>query len=261
VKRQQADNALVNSALSQGKYALIQSILAQANWQFSQELPTLLPDYWLKTHLGKMHQQQWLDQGKLLYSVVRLSGIFDAKALRNLAEKITVLNQSKQKQEQSSYVYFIDQAGDISAQLGQFNQQLIFVLIAAIFAALLVFVWRYGVKVAALAIVTPVFALVMALLLSFLVQQSLSIFNLVAGILILALGLDYSVFYAEHGLKRKVSLTTLMSALSSIFVFAILVLSSMPAITHFGLTVFIGVLITFIFAPIVTLAKTSGFNR
>jgi predicted exporter len=77
----------------------------------------------------------------------------------------------------------------------------------------------------------------------------------VAAILILALGLDYSVFYAEHGLHKKVTLTTVTSAFSSVFVFAILMFSSMSAISSFGLTVFIGVLITFVLAPIVTLAK------
>jgi len=70
--------------------------------------------------------------------------------------------------------------------------------------------------------------------------------------LILALGLDYSVFYAEHGFEKTITITTLMSALSSIAVFAILMLSSMPAIKSFGLTVFIGVCVVFILAPQVT---------
>ncbi len=94
-----------------------------------------------------------------------------------------------------------------------------------------------------------------ALIVSYYIQQNLNIFNLVAGILILALGLDYSVFYAEHGFAKKVTLTTFMSALSSVFVFAILMFSSMPTITSFGLTVFVGVLLTFLLAPIVTIAR------
>jgi len=153
-------------------------------------------------------------------------------------------------------VFFIDKADDISAQLTLFSQQLIWLLIAAIAAAFAVFIWRYSFIMALVGVIIPTFSVVIALLLSQLIQGDLNIFNLVAALLIIALGLDYSVFYAEHGLIKKVTLTTLTSALSSVFVFAMLIFSSMSVIASFGLTIFIGVLSAFLLAPIVTLASS-----
>ena len=83
-------------------------------------------------------------------------------------------------------------------------------------------------------------------------QGDLTLFNLAAGLVILALGLDYSIFYAEHGFSVLITITTLLSALSSIFVFAVLSFSSTPAIASFGQTVFLGIVITFLFSPIMT---------
>ena len=84
-----------------------------------------------------------------------------------------------------------------------FSQQLVWLLMAAIIAAFAVFIWRYGFYAAVLGVITPVFSILVAFLLSQVIQESLNIFNLVAGLLIIALGLDYSVFYAEHGLVKK----------------------------------------------------------
>ncbi len=253
LKRQQENQTLINSALEQGAFQQIRQLLAQANWQFTKEQAPLLPQSWLASPLGKVYQAQWFQKQDNYYAIVKLSGIKDIRALSLLSEKLSRLVPEI---ESDNKVYFIDKTGQISKQLNQFSQQLLLVIVAAIIAALAVFIWRYGLNRALIAILTPVFALLCAFSVSFLLQGHLNIFNLVAGVLILALGLDYSVFYAEHGLCKKITLTTLMSALSSIFVFAILMLSSMPAINSFGLTVFVGVLITFVFAPIVTLTAS-----
>lgn len=260
VKRQQDNTTLILSALEQGHFEQIKQLLGQANWQVNNERAPLLVQPWLASPLGKMYQGQWLQQQDKYYAIVKLAGIKDVRALNLLSEKLSRLVPEI---ESDNKVYFIDKAGQISKQLNQFSQQLLLVIVAAIIAALAVFIWRYGLNRALIAILTPVFALLCAFSVSFLLQGGLNIFNLVAGILILALGLDYSVFYAEHGLCKKITLTTLMSALSSVFVFAILMLSSMPAINSFGLTVFVGVLITFVFAPIVTLttSKQKQLNK
>jgi len=247
--KQKANKQLLSDAVQQGKMANLQGVLVQGDWQFEQTFKPLLPTQWFESHLGKMYRNQWLKHDNNFYSVVRLAGIKNTATLTEIAKQIKVA------QGTAGQVNLIDKAASISAQLAQFSQHLAWVILAAVIAALMVFISRYGIPVALLAVATPVFSLMLALLSSFYLQGYLTIFNLVAGILILALGLDYSVFYAEHGLHRKVTLTTTMSALSSVFVFAILVLSSMTAISSFGLTVFIGVLFTFALAPIVTLAN------
>ncbi len=249
ISKQKSNKELLSQAVQQGKMAKLQSILSQGDWQIEQKFTPLLPEQWLTSHLGKMYQGQWLPYEDKFFSVVRLAGVQNTAALTGIAQQVLTNSDS------SGQVLLIDKAGSISSQLAQFSRHLILVIVAAVFAALLVFISRYGLHVALLAVATPLFSLMLALLASFYLQAHLTIFNLVAGILILALGLDYSVFYAEHGLHKKVTLTTVTSALSSVFVFAILMLSNMSAISSFGLTVFIGVSITFVLAPTVTLAN------
>jgi predicted exporter len=249
IAKQQANKRLLSDAVQQGQMTNLQNMLVQADWSISAIFTPLLPEQWFDTDLGKAYKSQWLQRDNKFYSVVRLAGVKNTAILTDIAINI------ESKYNGLGQVTLIDKAGSISAQLTQFNQHLIWVILAAVFAALVVFISRYGLRVALLAVATPVFSLMLSLLASYYLQTQLTIFNLVAGILVLALGLDYSVFYSEHGLHKKVTLTTVMSALSSVFVFAILVLSSMTAISNFGLTVFIGVLFTFVLAPIVTLAN------
>lgn len=253
IRSQQQNHLLLQQALTQDKFSQLQQLMPQANWQIKPEVTPLTVDAWLPSDIGKMYQEQWFfnetESSRHFYSIVRVAGVAGVDSLKAIA------NMLSQHSDTDAQVFFIDKAYDISAQLTLFSQQLLWLLIAAIVAAFTIFIWRYGIKVALLGVITPVFSVVIAFLLSHIIQESLNIFNLVAGILIIALGVDYSVFYAEHGLVKKVTLTTLMSALSSVFVFAMLIFSSMSVITSFGLTIFIGVLCAFLLAPIVTLVQ------
>ncbi len=239
ISKQQKNQRLVEQAQALGLFTQIQQLLPEADWRVNQTQDYLTADIWFNTILGKLFQQQWLQANDHYYSVIRLAGIRDLSALN-----LKLANMEN--------VFLIDKAQDISEQITVFRTQLIMILIAALLIALLVFKFRYGTKIACMGVFIPFIALILALCISFILQQELNIFNLVSCILILALGLDYSVFYAEHGFEKKITLTTLMSALSSTFVFAILMFSSMPAIKSFGMTVFIGVLIIFTLSPQIT---------
>jgi len=241
IKTQQANLRLLKQAQQQGLFGSLDNMLGRdAVLSSPAQTQYLTPQRWFETALGGIFKGQWFDdQPQQVCTVIRLAGI------NNLAA-------TKQPFTDLPKVHFVDKAGDISQQISQFRQSLVYILIAAMLAALAVFAQRFGLKTACYAVASPAIALIVALAISMLVQGNISIFNLIAGVLILALGLDYSVFYAEHGFEQTITLTTLMSALSSIAVFAILMLSSMPAIKSFGLTVFIGVCVVFILAPQVT---------
>lgn len=204
-----------------------------------QSLKYLTLDIWLKTPFGQLFKHQFIHHNATYYSVIRLSGLTNFNAIQATFAD-------------SNNVFLINKVDDISKQIAQFRTLLVNVLIMALIAAWLVFAIRFGIKIASAAISIPGLAIIISLAISMLMQGELNIFNMVASVLILALGLDYSVYYAEHGFQKTITLTTLMSALSSIAVFAVLLLSSMPAIQSFGLTVFIGVLLVFFLSPQVT---------
>lgn len=244
-KTQKENFKLVKNSFESGHFSTLQKSLPSAEWDFKNEYNVLDTKTWFSTSVGKLFSPQWIQHNNQYYSLVRLSGIKDLNSLNLISDSIDKSN-------------LIDKANRVSVQMSQFKLNLVYILLAAFTAALVLFSWRYGIRTASLGLLTPFVSLIFALLLSYIFQQQLNIFNFIAGILILALGLDYSVFYAEHGMNKKITLTTLMSALSSTFVFAILMLSSMPAIKSFGITVFIGISLVFLFSPIVTNVKENN---
>ena len=83
--------------------------------------------------------------------------------------------------------------------------------------------------------------------------QPLDLFHLISLVLAAGLGLDYALFFEQAGMDRDARLRTLhgvlVSALSTLMVFALLSLSSIPVLRSIGITVTLGVLMNFLLAP------------
>jgi predicted exporter len=80
----------------------------------------------------------------------------------------------------------------------------------------------------------------------------LSLFNIMALMLVLGVGVNYSIFLREGGVHAAASLAgVLLSAGTTLLSFGLLAFSSMPALSSFGLTLLIGVGVAVILAPIV----------
>ena len=75
-------------------------------------------------------------------------------------------------------------------------------------------------------------------------------FQFVGCLLILALAIDYLVFYQVNNLSPSNVLAISLSAASSMWVFGMLAVSKTPAIFSFGLTVLVGLICIYIFAPL-----------
>jgi predicted exporter len=86
--------------------------------------------------------------------------------------------------------------------------------------------------------------------------QSLDLFHLISLVLAAGLGLDYALFFERAGAERTERLRTLhgilVCALSTLLVFALLSLSSIPVLRSIGITVALGVLFNFLLALAVT---------
>jgi len=245
IKQQKRDNQLLVNAANNQYFSQLSSLLGLSVNNLQQNQQYLIPNMWFETQLGKTFKNKWLEGNGSYYSIVRFSNITDVTALANA---LTPLD----KRFFVDNTIFVDTLADTERELSLFREVLLLVFAVAFTTAFIVFTFRYGWQRACIGALVPVIAFSVALALSQLIQGHLNLFNVAAGLVILALGLDYSVFYAEHGFTPSITQTTLMSALSSIFVFAMLGFSSTPAISSFGQTVFIGIVITFLFAPIIT---------
>ncbi len=95
-------------------------------------------------------------------------------------------------------------------------------------------------------------ALTFDILLLNMLGQALSLFHLVSLLLVLGLGLDYSLFFTRKSEDRSAREKTVYGILvcfgSTALVFGMLASSSIPVLSAIGLTVFLGVSLSFLFA-------------
>lgn len=102
-----------------------------------------------------------------------------------------------------------------------------------------------------LPVITAVFTTVALLSLSGL---ALSLFHIAALLLVLGLGLDYSLFINRTGLKNPLfsstALSLLVCNLSTVMVFALLANSSVPILSAMGITVLLGSVLSLVFSSL-----------
>ena len=158
-------------------------------------------------------------------------------------------------------VILFDKAENISQLMTESRQSLLFwfIVALAIFAGMSLI--KFGAQVALNQILVLALSIFSALMLSYLIQGPLNLFNVLAMMLILALAIDYLIFYQYRGFLPSNVLAISLSALSSLFVFGILVFSNTPAVYSFGLTVMLGIASIFILAPLSVKAVTHSVSH
>jgi predicted exporter len=143
-----------------------------------------------------------------------------------------------------------DKPAQVSKSLTTYRENLFYLLAVAFVLVFLVLLLKYGIKQGAIGLLTIALSSIISLSLSQYFLGQLNIFNLLALLLILALAIDYVIFYQEHGLAPRTCLAIMLSAISSALVFGMLAFSSTPAVQSFGLTVMFGIVAIFILAPL-----------
>ena len=143
-----------------------------------------------------------------------------------------------------------DKVALITEGLSHYSQSLLVTLLIAMTFAVLLFTFKFGFKTACKQGLILALTLTAVLLLCSSIQSQLSIFNLLGCLLILALAIDYLVFYQINKLVQSNVLAISLSAASSMWVFGMLAVSKTPAIFSFGLTVLVGLMCIYILAPL-----------
>jgi predicted exporter len=177
-------------------------------------------------------------------AIVLLGGI------NNLAGLTLRLEETNWLQGQ---VKIIDKVSDISALMGEYRQLTLQLLLWVFALASLLFSIKYGVKLAFAIVAVPMLAIALTLACLGLVDSHLSLFHALALILVLGIGIDYGLFFAEpNASNRGVMMAVFMSACSTLLAFGLLSLSQTNAIHFFGLTLLFGIAFTFLLAPFIS---------
>ena len=109
---------------------------------------------------------------------------------------------------------------------------------------------RYGWKHTVYILIPSLIACLAGLAAASAVGSTLNLFNLLALILIIGIGIDYTLFFAEKARSQSTLLAITLSALTTLLSFGLLSLSQTHAIHSFGITVLSGIFIAWLLSPL-----------
>lgn len=193
---------------------------------------------WLAHPVSQPHRHLWLGASERgVVGVVGLRGVYDLAAVRSLAAS-------------DARIHFVDPAGDISDLFGQYRRQTIWLTLFSYGVVLLILVLRYGAVGGLLVMAPPAIAAFFTLGALGFVGVPISLFNVMALLLVLGIGVDYSLFFRETGADTPTTLLAIaLSSVTTLLAFGLLAFSATTAIHAFGLTVLVGIFAAFLLSP------------
>lgn len=192
---------------------------------------------WLASEAGKPWQHLWLGATERGYASVIVLYAGESAALGHLEQGL-------------AGVTLVDKVTDISALLRQYRERaavLVMLSYGLIYGLLCL---RYQPLRALRVMIPPATAVVVALGVLGWAGQALNIFHLLALLLVLGIGVDYTLFLEEGAPHRDSTLLAiLLSAVTTVLSFGLLALSATPAVAAFGVTVLVGIVVCLLLAP------------
>lgn len=197
-------------------------------------------EQWLSAAQARTLRPLWLPEGGEFpaASMLRLPpGAPDAATRRLIAA--------------DTRLQLLDQRADISESLAQFRQRAAWLLGAAYLLAGLL-LWRlFGLGGALAVLAAPLTASAVTALLLTALGAVFSLFNLMAMVLLLGLGMDYGIFLRMADEDRVPAMAAVgLSAATTLLAFGLLAFSATPALQGFGLTLALGLSLTFLLASV-----------
>lgn len=149
-------------------------------------------------------------------------------------------------------VTLVDKAASVSRLFHDYRQWGWAWLAAAATLVYGVLCLRYGPRLAAVMLLPTALAMGLVQGVFGYLGIALTLFNLMGLMLVLGVGVNYSIFLREGGVHAAATLAgVLLSAGTTLLSFGLLAFSSMPALSGFGLTLLLGIGIAVLFAPMV----------
>jgi predicted exporter len=197
---------------------------------------------WLRSPVSEPFRAQWLGPFADGYaSVVLLRGVDSADKLaraQNLASTV-------------DGVRWVDTVGEVSSVMARYRYRMGGVIAVSYLLVFLALSWRFG-RRAWRALAPTALASGVTLALLALLGQPLQLFNVLALLLILGMGVDYGIFLLEQPGRDafRPFLSVTLAAASTLLAFGLLALSTTPALRAFGLTMLFGIGLSWVMTPV-----------
>jgi len=223
------------------------TVTARTTANLTTAAPAIDISAWLEHPVSEQFRRLWIEtDDERSASIILLFGVSDIDTLTNIAADypdVAIVNKGR----------------ELSALFGQYRSRVGQVLLAAYLIILVGLATRYGLRRATVLLVPPVLSGLLALAVISLAGETLNLFNFLAMILVLGIGIDFTLFIAEarHELSSTMFAITL-SAITTMLSFGLLSLSSTFAVHSFGLTVLIGIACAYLLSPLAITMRTAA---
>lgn len=237
--RQQADAALI-AGIEPGVLAAVSGVVGEPLPRPDFAAAPLSAEAFLASPASQPFRHLWVGTvGTQLVSVVMVDDLSRADALASLRSTAEGLDG----------VRWVDRTADFSHLLGHYRKLmsgLLLVGIVLVFGVLWLRYRRQAWRVLAPTLISG--ALTLGLLGLF--GQPLQLFNVLALLLLLGMGIDYGIFLIEHRGDASAWLAVCVGAASTWLSFGLLGLSATPALRAFGLTLLFGIGLVWLVSPL-----------
>lgn len=210
----------------------------------------LTPDAWLASPVSDGWRLLWFaPPDGTAAALVPVSGVADNAALAAAVRDLTG-------------VHWLNRRAELSALFSAYRQHLGQLLGVALGIIGVVFMLRFGVARGLRTTLPVLLALGAALGTLALTGQPLNLFALLALVLVLGIGIDYTLFFANDACAPATTMMAVfIDALTTLLSFGMLAFSATPAIAGFGVVLTAGIFTAFLLAPLAqTGQQRSTFN-
>ena len=237
LERQQADLRLLREAAP-----VLQKRLAETGINVSapnlQQMP-VTPELWQKSVISSGWRLLWLSlpDGRS-GALVPVNGVHDGAALNSLAAKLPGVS-------------WVDRKSSFNELFGFYRALLAGLLSAAVAAIAVSYVLRLGVKRGLLNVVPSLLSLGGGLAALAFSGHELNLFSLLALVLVLGIGINYTLFFSNpRGTPLTSMLAVSVALLTTLLTLGMLVFSQTQAIASFGIVLSCGIFCAFLTAPL-----------
>ncbi|MDG3087538.1 MMPL family transporter [Vibrio hannami] len=238
IKRQQENHSYIESLYqAEGANLEVALGLSKTDFQVKPFSPVNLNDF-LSSPVSDAISFLWLGEvQKQQYALISLNKVSNSQKIKDWAETI-------------DQVTYLNKADEISQLFGEYRSNVTLLLVVAVVSICLILGWRYGFTQSLLMVLPPVIAGFAAIAVSSITGVPVNLFNLLALVLILGIGIDYTLFFTEQIQSKTTLLAITLSAITTILSFGLLALSNTNAIHSFGITILTGIFVSWLLSPL-----------